>query len=229
MDAELLCFIERFINGMINNSLIHREFFGDGIGDQHSALDAEIELRFDRSSDFPGCIKPIIHLKTAFTGVECGHILRTVTNHGDALCFKIFKSKPDIEYALGACAYDRNGSPRQLLKVRRNIHRLRRTSVNTADTAGSEYADTCHIGKYHRTCNGQRTVSAACREHGNIPAACLCYGHTGFSEILQLLISKAGTELSSEYGACRRYCAVLACDARAFACCGDVFGIGHTV
>ena len=47
MDTLLLALFDRLIDGRVNDLLVHGVLLGDGVGDEHAALHAQLLLRLE--------------------------------------------------------------------------------------------------------------------------------------------------------------------------------------
>ena len=229
MDAGCLRIGKRLLDGGVDDRLVHGVLLRDGVGDEHTALHAEGEVRLEHGRKLLRRIDTVVNAEAAPAGVEGGQFIGAVADNGHTLGLQILQRQPQIQNGLGAGAHDHDRGGAKLLKVGGNVHRDLRSSVNAADAARGKDLDARHVSDYHRGGDGGSAVGAPCDDGCKVTAACLCDLRSRLAEILDLVGGETRLEAAADYG-----------DG-----CGDgavftdglfneqsrfyVFGVGHTV
>ena len=229
MNALFVALGDGLINGCVDGLQRHCVFLGNGVGDQHTALEAHILLCLEGSRQFFGSIHLIVNGESAGAGIEGRQLLCAVAQHRHALGFQIFQRQTQIQNALGTGAYHHHRGLCQLLQVRGNVHSGLRTTVHTADTACSKDLDACHMGNDHCGGNSSCTVFPTGAQYCQVTAGGFVNGLTLFAEIFNFLFGQTGLQPTADNGDGGRYRSVIPNDFFHLQCGFHILGVGHSV
>ena len=200
MDALRLCLLQRLLDGGVDDLFVHGVFFGDRIGDQHTALVVQLTLGAEHGGQLRRGIHAVVHAETGLTGIEGGQLLRAVADHGHALGLEIFQREAEIEDGLRARADDHDRRLGQFLQIGGDVHGDLRAPVYAADAAGGENLDARHVGDDHGGGDSGCAVGLSRDQRGQITAAGFGDASSGFAEVFDLLAAQTCLESAADDG-----------------------------
>ena len=229
MDAQALGLLHRIVDGLVDDLGIHGVLLRDGIGDQHAALEAHVQLRAEGRGDALGGVQAVVHAEAALAGVEGGQLLGLIADHRHALGLQVLQRKSQIQDRLRARAHHQHARLGKLLQVGGDIHGGLRAAMHAADAAGGKHADARHLGDDHGGGNGGRAVVAPGNQHRKVAAGGLDHVVALLAEVGDLLLGEARLQAPADDGDGCRNRAVFADDALDVQRSLHVLRIGHAV
>ena len=159
MDALLLGFLHRLVNGGVDDVGVHGVLLGDGVGHQHAGLEPHLALGVEGGGQLSGGIQTVIHAEAGLAGIEGGQLLGAVADDGHALGLQILQRQAQIQNGLGAGAHHHHRGLSQLLQIGGDIHGGLSAAMHAADAAGGKHGDTRHVGDHHGGGHGGGAVT----------------------------------------------------------------------
>ena len=229
MDALCVTLGNGLVDGGIDGAKRHGVFLGDGVGHQHTALQAHVVAGFEGGSQLLRAVHAVVHAEAGLAGVEGGQLIGAVANDGHALGFQILQRQTQIQNGLGAGADYHDGRLGQLFQVGGDVHSGFRAPMHAADAAGGENLDARHVGDHHGGGDGGGAVLTPGAQDGDVPAGGLGNGLSLLAEVLDFRSRQTGLQPPADDGDGGGYRAVLPDDLLHIQRGLHILGVGHTV
>ena len=229
VDALLIRLGDGLVDGGVDDLVIHGVLLGDGVRDEHAALETQLTLDMKGRRHLGGGVQTVVDAEAGLAGIERGQLLGLIADNGHAVRLQILERQAEVENGLRARADDHDGRVRQLLEVGGDVHRRLGAAVYAADAAGGKDLDAGHGGDHHRRGDGRRAVHALGDEDSQIAAAGLGHARTGLAQIVDLLGGEARLQTALDDGDGGGHGAVVADDLLHVQRRLHVLGIGHAV
>ena len=200
MDAAGLGLGQRLADGGVDHRRVHGILLRDGVGHQHTALEAQLQAGPEGRRQLLRGVHPVVHLKAAVPGVEGGQLGGAEAQHGHAVGLQVLQGQPQVQDGLGPGAHHHDGGMGQLLQVGGDVHGGLRPPVDAADAPGGKHLDARHVGDDHGGGDGGGPVLPPGAQHRQIPAAGLGHGRARPAQVLNLLLGTARLQPPADNG-----------------------------
>ena len=229
MDALGVHLVDRVVDRLVDDGVVHGVFLRDRIRHQHAALHADRLLHVKGLRALFRCIHPVVHLQSGVTAVERGELLGSEADNGHTMSLQVLQREFQIQDGLRARADHYHRGIRQFFQVRGDVHGGLRPPMHTADAAGGKHFDPGHRRDHHRRGNRRCAVHALRHQNRKIPAAGLGNCRSGFAEIVDLFRRQADLQSPADDGDGGRCCPVFTNDLLHAQCGLHILRIRHAV
>ena len=96
-NAVFFGFLYGDVNGSVRHGFGHFVLLRNGVANENAAVNAHVVLCLNGCGKLLRGVHTVVHAEAAFAAVECGQLVRAVAENRNALGFKVFERKTNVE------------------------------------------------------------------------------------------------------------------------------------